>query len=473
MLRPWNLDLKIDKKLSELPLYKQISQTLIEAIISGTLKKGDALPGTRKLSILFDVNRNTVVEAYNLLEEKGWVVSKLRKGTFISASIPIKGLNSLIISTDKINPGKKKIGINKIVFDQGLPDPSYSPIMDLLREYRVTIKKILRQTITLYNDPLGYKKLRIVLSQMLNQQRRISSDENSICITRGSQMALFLVSQCLLNHNDCVIVENPGYRLAWEAFKYSGATVLFAGVDTDGILISDIEAYLEMGKNIKAVYVSPNSQFPTTAILSEERRRKLIDLSNRHGFYIIEDDYCIDLNFSDKRLFPLCSDGNVKNYIYIGTFSRSVSPLMKMGYLVSTHSFIKKIAALRGIIDISGDAVMERAFYSIIQDRIYIKHLKKIVIFYDNKRNFMEFLLNKYLKNKIVYIKPELGLGYWIVPNRFEYNNNIKKELFREGIRALISDDYYQTEKKGFFLSFGSLSEKKLEQGIQIISRYL
>jgi GntR family transcriptional regulator/MocR family aminotransferase len=475
MLRPWNLDLKIDGKLSQLPIYKQIAYTIIEAILSGTLKGGDVLPGTRKLSLLFTVSRNTVMEAYISLEQEGWVVSKQRKGTFVSESIPFQSINDLPESYEKRVPDKKKTGISKILFDQGLPDPNFSPVMDLIREYRSIVKKIQKQKITLYNDPLGYRKLRVVLSQMLNQQRRILSDENNICITRGSQMALFLVSQCLLSSEDCVIVENPGYRLAWEAFKYSGATVLLADVDADGILISDIEAYLEMGKNIKAVYISPNSQFPTNAMLSEQRGKRLIELSNQYGFYIIEDDYCIDLNFSNKRILPLCSDENVKNFIYIGTFSGSVSPLMKMGYLVGTHSFIKKIAALRGIIDISGDAVMERAFYALIKDGTYIKHLKKMVIFYKNKRDSVESLLNKYLKNKIVYSKPELGLGYWIVPYKLDYYDSyVKKELELKGMRSIINhDDYYQTEIKGFFLSFGSLSEKKLEQGIQIIANYL
>ncbi|SHF89219.1 PLP-dependent aminotransferase family protein [Chryseobacterium sp. OV279] len=470
MLRPWNLDLKIDEKYFQLPVYQQIVETVIDAVHSGKLKRGNVLPGTRKLADMLQVNRNTVIEAYNQLEYKGWVTSKQRSGTFVSFNLP--HIEAKEVVTDH---AKSISAINKIVFDQGLPDTNLSPMEDIIREYKLVLKKIQKQKLHTFNDPAGYRKLRVVLSQMLNHQRRIAGDENNICITRGSQMALFMISQCLLKSGDCVIVEHPGYRLAWDAFEYAGAKVLFAEVDTDGIVISDIKKYIEMGMNIKAVYVSPNSQFPTTAILSEPRRKELIELSNAHDFYIIEDDYCTDINYSEKRLLPLCSDENLKNYIYVGTFSRSVSPFLKIGYVASSHTLIKKLVALRRIIDINGDSIMERAFFNLIRDGIYTKHLKKSVRHYKNKRDFLDEILNKYLNGKIRYTKPELGLGYWITPvkpMREEFNRFLKDELATRGIRSIISHDYYKNDGEGVLVSFGSVSEKNLEEAVKIMAEY-
>ncbi|MEY8758923.1 aminotransferase-like domain-containing protein [Chryseobacterium tongliaoense] len=466
MLRPWKLDLKINEKFSHLPVYKQIAETIIEAIESGVLKTGDVLPGTRKLASLFNVNRNTIIEAYSYLERERWLISRQRAGTFVAGRLA----KSEIEKYPVIHSNSET---NKIIFDQGLPDSSHSPILDIIREYRLIAKKIQKRKLHLDNDPMGYKKLRIILSQMLNQERRMKVDEDNICITRGSQIGIFLIAQCLLRDDDCIIVEHPGYRPAWDAFKYAEASVLLAEVDKDGVLISDIKGYIDMGKKIKAVYISPNSQFPTTTILSDSRRRELIDLSNQHDFFVIEDDYCIDLNYSDKHLLPLCSENNLRNYIYIGTFSRSISPLLKISYLVSNHDLVKKIVALRKIVDISGDSVMEIAFYHLIQDGTFSRHIKKYAAFYKEKRDFVDTLLVKYFKDKIIYTKPELGLGYWIIPQKPIDNYDLfTKELDAKNIK-IINFNYYKLEGPGFFLSFGSATEKKLEQGIKILADYL
>lgn len=464
MLRLWQLDLRINENNSQFPLYLQVAKTMIAAIESGTLKSGDVLPGTRKLASSLDVSRNTITEAYNYLEEAGWLTFKPRIGTFVSNALPPQKQEYMPITN---------VDSMRIVFDQGLPDINHSLFLDIMREYRIVIKKIQKRRIFLDKDPLGYKNLRCALSQMLNQRRRMKIDEDNICITRGSQMGIFLISQCLLEEGDCIIVENPGYRLAWEAFKYAGASVLFARVDKDGILISDIRRFLDRGKKIKAIYIFPNSQFPTTVVLSDDRRKELIELSNRYGFYIIEDNYCIDLNYSGKCLLPLCSDENLINYIYIGTFSRSINPFLKIGYLVSNKIFLEKVVQLRKIIDIAGDTVMERTLFQIIQDGTFSRHIKKCIPFYRSKRDRVELLLNKYLGSKISYIKPDLGLGYWIMPSKpLQDYDYIISELKKRKVE-IISYNYYSRKGPGFYLSFGSLQEEKLELGIKILGDYL
>lgn len=472
MLRPWNLNLKIEEKYFQLPIYKQIVETIIDAIHSGKLRQGNVLPGTRKLADMLKVNRNTVIEAYTQLEYEGWVISKPRTGTFVSSHTP---------ENRKVTPspdfGRMRASVNKIVFDQGLPDISFSPMADIMREYKLVMKSIRKHKIHIFNDPAGYIKLRMALSQMLNHQRRIIGDENNICITRDGQMAFFLISQCLLESGDCVIVEHPGYRSAWDTFEHAGATVLYASIDTEGIIIDEVQKFINAGKKIKAVFITPNSQFPTTAVLSESRRRALTDLSNKFNFYVIEYDYCIDINYSENRLLPLCSDERLKNYIYIGSFSASVSPFLNIGYVVGDQEMIKKINALKNIIDVNGDPIMERAFFNLIDDGTYTKHLKKSVPFYKCKRDFFEELLNKYLKDKITFIKPELGLSYWITlvePLRESYNSYLKEEIIAKGIKpVLMGSDYYNfDEGEGFLVSFGSVSEKNMEEAVRIMSGF-
>ncbi|KMQ64785.1 hypothetical protein ACM46_11180 [Chryseobacterium angstadtii] len=471
MLRPWNLDLKINEKHSHLPVYKQIIETIIEAVNSGKLKQGYVLPGTRKMADILKVSRNTVVEAYNHLEYEGWVVSHPRSGTLISHYLP-EGHKKNIHNNSRIIHA-----MNQIFFDEGLPDPNLSPMNDLLREYKQVIKKIKKHQLHIFNNTAGYEKLRTVLSQMLNHQRRIIGDESNICITKGEQMAFFLISQYLFQKDDCVIVEHPGYRPAWNTFEHAGASILHIPVDPEGILVDEIKKHLEKGKKIKAVFITPNSQYPTTVILSEERRAALIELSNTYDFFVIEYDYCIDLNYDGTRFLPLCSDENLRNYMYIGSFNTSVSHFINLAYIVGSKDIIEKIKTYKNMIDMNGDPIMERAFHNLIEDGTYTKHLKKSVLYYKNKRDFFEDLLNKYLKDKIRFTKPVFGLSYWITPVkhiRDDYNTYLKDELISKGIiPILMGRDYYSThEGEGFLVSFGSVSEKKLEEAVKIVAKY-
>lgn len=130
--------------------------------------------------------------------------------------------------------------------------------------------------------------------------------------------------QQLFTKGDYVIIENPGYKPAWKAFENAGAKLLPANVDEDGLPIYDIISYIKLGKKIKAIYVTPHRQYPTTLTLSLKRRLELIKLSNEYGFTIIEDDYDNEFHFGYRPILPLASFKELKNYVYIGTMSKVV-----------------------------------------------------------------------------------------------------------------------------------------------------
>lgn len=472
MPRLLNIDLKINEKYDQLPVCKQIVETIIDDIQSGKLKPGSALPGARKIADILNVSRSTVLAAYNQLEYEGWVESKPRVGTFVSYLAPENELEHY-----QAGNGKILSAIHKIVFNEGLPDINLTPMKDLLREYQLIVKKIGKYHHHFFSDPTGFVKLRIVLSQMLNRQRRIVCDENNLCIIRGGHTAFFLISQCLLEKDDHIIVEYPGHEAAWNTFEHVGASILYLPIDSDGLIISEIERCLEEGKKIKAVFITPNSQYPTTAVLSEPRRAKLIALANKFDFFVIEYDHCTDINHSNKKLLPVCSNENIKNYIYIGSFNSSVSPFLNMGYVVVNKNMMNKIAALKRIIDVNGDPILERAFYNFINDGRYMQHLKRSVIYYKKKRDFFGKLLNKFLKDKVSFVKPELGLAYWISPLKKITKDNYKSltdELIAKEIKQLLTVKDYDNgnEMEGLLINFGPFPEKKLEEAVHIMAKY-
>lgn len=472
MLRPWKLEFGIDKKLDK-AVYLQIADTIIADIRSGRLKAGDALPGSRNLAAMLKINRNTVVEAFQVLMNEEWVVSKERKGIFVSDQLPVLHQER----TDKISnaevPLLKPNG-SLINFDDGHPDSKIAPVTELARAYRQIFSIKAKWQMMGYGDEHGDIEFRRMITQMLNHQRGMQIHENEISITRGSQMGMFMTAQSLLTSGDCVIVEDPGYKPAWQAFEYAGAKLLPVSVDEEGINISSIEKLVIQYQNIKAIYITPHRQYPTTVTLSLSRRLRLIELSNQYNITIIEDDYDNEFHFGYRPLLPVSSFSELKNYVYIGTLSKVVAPALRIGHLATKNQdLLQKIGNLRKIIDVHGDVIMEQAVLQLIKEGAVKKHIKRATVHYKNKRDFVFDLLKKHMKDVAYFTLPEGGLAFWIVPKEKLDWNVVTASLLDKNIKIIHPKQYSQNHVNGFRLSYGSLSEEQLEQSIPVISEVL
>lgn len=473
MLRAWKFELHIDEK-SDKSVYLQIADSLIKDIHSGRLKSGDALPGSRSLAQLLKVNRNTVVEALNVLLIEGWLVSKERKGTFVADTLPdFKQEQQDQHKTTRTS--SKQIKHYNLQFDDGYPDSKIAPVTELARAYRQIFNQKARWQMMGYGDEYGDLEFRKAIVQMLNHQRGMQVNEQNICITRGSQMAMYLTAQCLFTKGDYVMIENPGYKPAWSAFEQAGAKLLPVNIDKDGLLLEDVMTYLRSGHNIRAIYVTPHRQYPTTVTLSLKRRLELIRLSNKYGFTIIEDDYDNEFHFGYRPVLPLSSFTELINYVYIGTMSKVVAPSLRIGYLAcSDNTLIEKVGNLRKIIDVQGDSIMEQAILHLIKDGTIKRHIKKATNHYRAKRDLATHLLKKYLKDSATYTIPEGGLAFWVVPNKQVDWLQVSKHLKNKGINIITPNTYSFNETvNGIRLGYGSLSEKDLEEGVMALAKVL
>lgn len=470
MLRPWDLQIDIDAQ-AEKAIYIQIADTVISAIKSGKLHSGDPLPGSRQLANQLKLNRNTVIDALNVLLAEGWLISRERSGTFVAEDLP------------KFNEVKHKVPVApeksvqlkpEIVFNDGIPDTKIAPIPQLAGAYRQIFNRKGKWQMMGYSDSAGDIDFRSAIMQMLNYKRGMRLTTDEIFVTRGSQMAMYLTAHCLLTAGDLIAVENPGYKPAWLAFENAGAEILPVGVDQDGIVIEELKAHLEQGKKIRAIYITPHHQFPTTVTLSLTRRLELIELSNKYRFTIIEDDYDNEFHFGQRPILPVSSYENAQHFVYIGTMSKIVSPALRIGYLASSKDLIAKVSALRKIIDTQGDNMMEQAVLQLINDGHIKRHLRKATLLYKTKRDVFEKIIREHLGDKVIFQKPEGGLAFWLVPKDKFDPAKLVKALLEKGVQILSPESFsYGKPINGLRLGYASLNEDQLEEGIRKIAQLL
>ncbi|WP_264790806.1 MocR-like pyridoxine biosynthesis transcription factor PdxR [Aureispira anguillae] len=468
MNRLWYFDIQI-KEENKKAVYIQITDAIIAAIKNGRLKPQEALPSTRKLATIIGVNRNTVLKALDILIAEGWLISKDRIGIF-AASVSIQDHRSKDKNSTLAPVHKKAV----VVLDDGVPNTQIAPIKELASAYRRVFSLKSRRTILGYTGSLGGLKFRAIIAQMLNHRRGMQVSDDEICITRGSQMALYLTAQCLLTEGDLVLVESPGYRPASAVFINAGAQVMPIEVDQDGIVVEKVEQAILKHSNIQAIYLTPHHQYPTTVTLSLKRRLRLAELAQAHNFIIIEDDYDHEFHFDNRPILPIASYMAIKHYIYIGTFSKIVAPALRVGYLVASSDFIQKVGALRTIIDVQNDPIMEQAIVELVREGAIKRHIKRAAKYYKDKRQYFEGLLKTHLGDKVDYTVPTGGLAFWVRPKKEIKLSDLVANLEKSNLQIKDISNYNSTTLvQGLRLGYGSIEKEELEMAILQLSKCL
>ncbi|MFK4826067.1 PLP-dependent aminotransferase family protein [Paenochrobactrum sp. BZR 588] len=458
------------------PIFLALARTIIAEIERGRLKPGDALPGTRSLAKNLKLNRNTVDAAYHELTMQGWLNAVASRGTFVADDLPdlLKTHNT---QSDDVNARSFKRKSRQYLWNisDGAPDARLLPIVPFGQAFRraLTSNSFLDNQ---SNDSAnGNEYLRSNLSTYLNAERGLIASEPDILISRGSQMALFLAARAIAESGISIAVENPGYPLAWAAFRAAGANLISIPVDDAGIDVDVLEAIAKRDKTLRAVYITPHHQYPTTVTLGAARRLRLIDIARRYGLTIIEDDYDSEYRYDGRPVLPLRARADKDlPIIYLGSLSKLLAPGIRVGYAIAPQDILKKMALQREAIDRQGDVPLELALSSLIADGTMKRHARKARRIYHARRDFLAEILTERLGDDVEFTLPSGGLAIWL---RLKHGLNAQEwseNATRLGL-ALLPGIHYSLDEtqpiEAFRLGFASMNEEELSRAIQILVR--
>ena len=300
----------------------------------------------------------------------------------------------------------------QLVFDDGAPDTRLMPAELLARTYRRVLLDASRHNRLGYGDPRGSLPLRQAVAEMLKQDRGLDCGPANICLTRGSQMGIYLSARLVAEPGDAVVVESLTYPPAREAFRAAGAKILSVGLDDQGMRVDELEACCRK-QRVRAVYVTPHHQFPTTVLLPPERRIRLLALAEQFGFAVVEDDYDHEFHFAHRPMLPMASLHGWGKLLYIGSLSKLLSPSLRIGYLVAAEAVIERAAGEIMMIDRQGDPVTEMAAAELMISGAVKSHTRKVLRVYAERRDCLAQALRAELGGAVEFSLPQGGLAIW------------------------------------------------------------
>jgi GntR family transcriptional regulator / MocR family aminotransferase len=476
----WEVSFALER-LGGIPLFQQIASAITKDIKRGRLRPGDALPGTRSLARALSVQRMTVMAAFDELVAEGWIVNQPARGAFVSNDLPdikpqrftpeeLPGRMASRTAFDLLSAPDPELPIHVprggLLFAPSRPDVRLAPGKILGRAVRRAMST--RPELLSYANPEGHPRLRRAIAEMLVSTRGLAVGPENICITRGSQMALSLIAGSVLRPGDVVAVEELGYRSAWEAFRQTGAKLIGVPLDKDGLQVQALERALK-SYPVRAVYVTPHHQFPTTVTMSAGRRLKLLDLARAHRVAIIEDDYDHEFHYDGRPVLPLASADRFGAVVYVGTFSKVLAPALRIGYVAAPVPLIERIAAHRSHFDTQGDQVLEYVVGGLLEEGEIQRHIRRVRREYRLRRDTLVEALRKHLGHRLSFEVPAGGIALWVHANGGVNVDEWAVSAIKEGVVVVPGRTYaFDGHSKPFLrLGFASLDSRELQEGVR------
>lgn len=454
----------IDKSSPE-PMYLQVYEGMRTLIEEGSIRPEEKLPTIRSLAGKLGVNNVTIVNAYKLLEQKGYVYSRVGSGTYVRGMSKPNSIVDSVGDFDLIDQGHIKMNQNQINFSTSTPNPKLFPV----KEFKEVLNEVLDRDGGFafgYQEAQGYYPLRESI-KMYMEEKGIGVDINEIHVISGAQQGIDIVAKALVGFNDTIVVESPTYTGATAAFKSRGANIIEIPMMEDGIDIKELEEVLK-SVSPKLIYVMTSFQNPTGVTYSEDKKIQLLYLAQKYNTYILEDDYLPELSFSGNRSMPIKAIDANNKVIYLKSFSKIFMPGIRIGFLVAPAEIAKGVLSAKHTTDISSASLMQRAFDLYLRKKKWEQHIDMMWKIYKEKYDDMV----KYLREMAPFIEffdPLGGIHIW---GKTDIDSSALLSLARQkGVIAAPGSVFYLDDRRSNFfrLSFVGVERDEIPKGIELL----
>jgi GntR family transcriptional regulator/MocR family aminotransferase len=467
------------------PVYRQLYEWFRRAILVGQLRPGQRVPSTRSLAAELKVSRIPVASAYEQLQAEGYFETFVGAGTCVSRSIPDDALTPAtgkkpgaarqVSNSKAVRKVSHRVALmrvpaqtwsNKLVaFRVSLPALEHFPAGVWSQMLNRHSRKPTRQLMA-YGDAKGYMPLREAIAEYLGAARAVRCDPLQILVTTGSQQGLQLSAQVLLDTNEQVWIEEPGYPGARQALMMAGAKLIPVPVDHEGL---DVAEGMRLAPNAHAVYITPSHQYPLGVTMTATRRLMLLHWAMRSGAWIIEDDYDSEYRLGGRPIASLQGLDTDARVIYIGTFSKVLFPALRVGYLVVPKDMVEAFSTARDATDQFSSTLYQAALTDFIRQGHFARHIRRMRMLYIQRRTALVEAIRQRLSDKLTVIGAEAGMHLVALLPRGVSDVAISLRAAEMGISAMPLSSCCAKPPRvgGLILGYGGTDAHQIHEGIR------
>ncbi|SHH43127.1 MocR-like pyridoxine biosynthesis transcription factor PdxR [Pollutimonas bauzanensis] len=471
------------------PAYRQLYRLLRQAILDGRLPSGVRLPSSRELARDLSIARNTVIQVYEQLAIEGYVHAASGKGTFVedtsqdtvdSASSAAWGDHAQ--ATGESNRGLSMRGrrlMDRLGFSRrqygafmaGLPDVAEFPAKAWLRiqnkHWRSSPGRLLS-----YAAAGGYPPLRQAISAYLNSSRSVNSKAEQVVVTTGIHQALDVATRLLCEIGDTVWIEDPSYWGLRNLLISSGLNVEPIPVDGEGIRPSQ----RDLRRPPRLIVVTPSHQYPLGMVMSLARRRMLLDYARKHGCWIVEDDYDSDFRYESRPLPSLQGLDSAGQVLYVGSFSKTMYPGLRIGYMVVPERIAPAFASAVAELYREGQMMTQSVTAEFVREGYLSSHVRRVRNLYAQRRALLIDAIRSHYQDSLDIIGDEAGLHLVLALPDHVDDVEICRQAFDRGIMVRPLSDYYLIKprmRRGLLLGYAQVQQEQIGPAFRILASVL
>ena len=480
-----------DAQLRQLDLHQRIQRALRALILDGALAPGLKLPATRVLAKSLGVARDTVENAYVQLHRDGFIVRREGSGSYVCEAIgaELRGASrrrqAQAVKTSQAAPGAGLSQRGRMILDSGgvndqqvikafatgLPETRSFPT-DVWERLQRQVMKDYRSSVLLHGDPQGNESLRKAIATYLNLERGANCAPDQVLVLSSTRQALFLCAQLLVDVGKPILLENPGYFGARKAFETAEAKVVPIDVDASGIR-TDLLHTDRSGAH--CVYVTPSHQYPTGATLTLERRLELINWAAEKGKWVIEDDYDSEFHYAGKPTACVQGLDKYQRTLYLGTFSKTLFPGLRMGYMVLPRELVKAFTYARSMLDGHTPQILQLTLARFMEDGHYNAHVRAMRKLYAGRQAIMLDAIGKHLGHVVTACRPQGGLQIPCVLHEGWSEEKTIRQAASAGVQLPGLSRLYAgaATQQGWLLGYSSLTAHEIETAMRRLAHAL